>query len=838
MSRFIPSPGRTPRLLIAVLACTLFAPAGSITGHGPATGALSAQERTTGLIDGRVTATEAGAPLAGVMVEVVGTDRRTVTDEEGRFRLSGVDAGTATLRFHLIGRTILEQRVQVPASGVARPLVALAAAPVPLDPLLVLQSRTQLSEGVDRDRIPGSVHRIGTRALTERPVVFDDVHAFLREIPGVNVSEEDGYGLRPNIGMRGTGVDRSAKITLMEDGVLIAPAPYAAPAAYYFPVVGRMSAVEVRKGSSQIRYGPSTVGGAVNMVSTPIPADFSLSLDASGGTEDSQRLLGRVGDAGTHWGWLVEGYRSRTDGFKQLDGGGNTGFDVEDYLAKFRVNTDLDADVYQELELKLQAYDERSDETYLGLTRSDFAVAPDRRYAASQEDVMNADHQTYQLRHFVQLRSGLDLTTTAYRNETARSWYKLQSVLGRSIGGVLANPEDNADALVVLRGGDAENALTVRNNNREYLSQGIQTLFGVGFGDAVRHDLEIGIRYHEDEEDRFQEEDVYSMTNGQMILSAPGTPGTQANRVGAASAVAIHVQDRIVAGPWTLTPGLRWESIDLTRTDYAPGDAARGTPDRVRESEVSALIPGIGVGYELAEGAMLFAGVHRGFGSPGPGSDDETEAEKSVNYEVGTRLGSGSTSFEVTGFFSDYDNILGVSTLSTGGDGTGEAFNGGAVHALGLELSGSVDPLAGGASALRMPIRVSGTLSRATFQTAFESDFDPWGDVTEGDRLPYLPTLQGFVSVGLERGPWSGRLDLTAASEMRTSAGQGDPADEARTDAFAIVGLGLDYEVQGGATAYLAVQNLLDDRYIVAARPAGVRPGLPQTLQVGVRIAR
>src|SRR6056297_2734836 len=156
---------------------------------------------------------------------------------------------------------------------------------------------------------------------------------------------------------------------------------------------------------------------------------------------------------------------------------------------------------------------------------------------------------------------------------------------------------------------------------------------------------------------------------------------------------------------------------------------------------------------------MLFRSVHRGFGSPGPGSDDETEAEKSVNYEVGTRLGSGSTSFEVTGFFSNYDNILGVSTLSTGGDGTGEAFNGGAVHALGLELSASVDPLAGGASALRMPIRVSGTLSRATFQTAFESDFDPWGEVTEGDRLPYLPTLQGFVSVGLERGPWSGRLD-------------------------------------------------------------------------------
>ena len=808
-------------------------------GLGLAAGPLTAQNAPHGVVNGTIRSVEGGAPLAGVSVELVDAGRTALSDEQGRFLFNRVPAGTYTLRFHVIGRAVLERTVDVRGNAVARPDIALDAAPVAIDPVLVLMGRTRLSEGIDRSRVPGSVHVIGPRSLEDRPVVYDDIHALLREVPGVNIVEEDGYGLRPNIGFRGTGAERSSKITLMEDGVLIAPAPYSSPAAYYFPVAGRMSAIEVRKGSSQIRYGPSTIGGALNMVSTPIPNRFAVMVDGAGGTNSSRQVKARVGDAGTNFGWMFETYQSSSDGFKQLDFGGDTGFDLQDYIGKLRVNTALDAATYQELELKLGYYDQVSDETYLGLTEADFEISPFRRYAGSQQDVMNADHQQVQLRHFVRFPVGVDITTTLYRNDFARNWYKLQSVDGSSISGILSNPGASPTQLGYLRGTtDGVGVLSMRANNREYLSRGIQTQVGASFGDAVKHDLEFGVRYHEDDEDRFQQEDSYSIENGRMALASAGAPGSQANRINAASAWAFHVMDRIEMGRLTLAPGLRYETIDFERLDYAAGDAIRSTPTGERTNSMSAWIPGVGALYDVTPAVQVFGGVHKGFGPAGPGADQETKPESSVNYELGLRSLRPGSSVELTGFYSDYDNILGTATLAVGGSGDNEVFNGGAVRTVGLEVALGRELEVGAGGAWRLPLRATYTLTRATFETGFESDFGPWGTVEPGDHLPYLPTHQFFASAGFERGAWSGRMTASGTSAMRTSAGQDAIPAGQGTDGFVVVGAGLEYEVSPGATAHVAVENLGDARYVVARRPAGARPGLPRTLQLGIRVTR
>ena len=687
------------------------------------------------------------------------------------------------------------------------------------------------------DDIPGSAHYVDAEELDRHE--YSDIQRILQQVPGVYVREEDGYGLRPNIGMRGSGGERSQRITLMEDGVLAAPAPYAAPAAYYFPSAGRLEGVEVRKGSSAIKYGPNTTGGALNLLSTSIPDDFAGHLEVGVGDNATRRIHAHVGDAGERTGFMLETFQYLTDGFKALDGGGNTGFDTTDYLGKFRVNSGPNASVYQELELKVGDYGETSHETYLGLTEDDFNATPFRRYAGSQRDEMNVDQNQYSLRHYAELAPRLDVTTTVYRQEVARNWYKLDRVNGVGISAILADPTTYATELAWIQGATSgDDALSVKANNREYESQGIQSVLGLSVDRAgMLHEIELGMRYHEDEEDRYQWSDAYRMDNGTMVLTTEGTPGTGSgnNRIASAEAWALFVQDTITAGDWTVQPGLRYESIDTRRVDYGAADPDRaGTPTVVEGSE-DVLMPGIGITRRVSPNLRVLAGVHRGFTPPAPGSAD-AEAEDSVNYELGLRYARGALAGEMIGFFNDYDNLLGTCTASSGGDCViGDQFNGGQVEIKGIEASLHYDLGIARGLGYGVPMRVGYTYTDAEFKTGFISGFDEWGTVEPGDELPYLPQHLLTAGVGIDQSAWCVDLNAVYTGEMRTVAGQGDIPSEQKIDDRVIIDLAADYRISKDGRVFATVENLFDETYLVSRRPAGLRPGKPRSLMAGLK---
>jgi len=698
----------------------------------------------------------------------------------------------------------------------------------PIDSVTIIGHRNDVAD------VPGSAHVIDAEALD----VFNDTDILrvLRTVPGVYLQEEEGFGLRPNIGIRGSGLDRSARIALLEDGVLIAPAPYSASSAYYFPTQQRMSSLEVLKGPASIVVGPRTTGGALNMISTPIPDEFGGNLDVRAGDHSTFDTHLDVGNRGERMSWLVETVHSQSDGFKHIDGpvGGDTGFDIEDYVVKLQFDSDPNADVYQSLRFKGGYTEQHSDETYLGLTDADFAIDPEMRYAASANDEFDSEHEQYQLTYVFDPRGVWRGKVTAYRNNFQRNWYKVQSVDGTGISSMLDDPVANATAYSYLTGiTSPDDAIQIRANNREYYSQGVQgeIEWDLGVGDADVA-LTAGFRFHEDQEDRFQHQDGYRMEDGTLVLTTAAAGGSQTNRVSDADVQSFFVAAEIRAGDWTVTPGLRHESIDLRRLDYATSDPDRGDgPTRVRKNSVDVLIPGVGALYRVNDKLRLLAGVHKGFSPPGPGSS--ADEESSLNVEVGARYDSGDLSFEGIYFVNDYDNLVGTVTNSTGGGGDiGDQFDGGEVVVSGLELSANYSWSIG---SLSVPLSLQYTLTTEyEFENGFESSFEPWGDVEAGDELPYIPEQQLRAMTGIVGERWRVNVGASYTDRMRSVAGQGPVGSTESVSSRMVWDFMAAWEFSESFSTYVKVDNLFDETYVAARRPAGLRPGLPRTAYLGL----
>lgn len=698
------------------------------------------------------------------------------------------------------------------------------------------------------DDVSGSVTFIGPEDLAKQS--YADLTRVLRVAPGVNIQEEDGYGLRPNIGLRGSGSDRSSKVLIMEDGVLMAPAPYSAPAAYYIPMTGRMNAVEVTKGPGTVKYGPNTTAGAIAFFSTPIPTGPRAFADILVSDLGRQKVHAYAGSeielGGFKLGGLLETYQDHADGFKDIPRG-DTGFSIEDYVLKLGVTT---PDERHRVQFKFQYKDEVSDETYLGLSQSDFDAAPYQRYAASQLDQMVNDHTTYQLTHNFDINSDWSLTTIGYRTEFARNWRKLDRfnnslISGNSdcgsLDGILRNETSCATELSVLRGEaglvSPDDVLQLRANNREYYAEGIQTALGGAFNlGGLNHALVASVRYHKDGVDRFQDQDGYRIDNGALVLTTDNAPGTQANRLSDAKALSLYLEDTITAGALAVTAGVRVEDVTSQQERWSSPDRTLA-PSSVRNNDYTEILPALSARYELTDALTVLGGVHRGFAAAPVSSRDGTNAEESTVFEAGLRYrGDSGLHIDAIGFFNDYSNLLGECTNSSGGNNCdiGDAFNGGEVDVKGLELTASGDLADAFGASLAMPVAVSYTFTDTEFKTSFSDSF--WGSVSAGDRLPYVARHQLTVSAGLEAARWGLNGILNSTSKVRNVAGQGDiPLSEA-VGPRTVVDVSSYYTLTDTVSLRLKVENLFDTDYVAARRPYGLRPGKPREIFAGIRL--
>jgi Fe(3+) dicitrate transport protein len=613
--------------------------------------------------------------------------------------------------------------------------------------------------------------------------------------------------------------------------VLFAPSPYSAPAAYYFPLITRMTAVEVYKGPGAIRYGPQTVGGAINLRTREVPTSTRAALDLALGSRGVTRVHGFAGTGNATWGLLAEGVVLRDGGFKVLDGGGPTGFTRSEWMFKGRATPG--GAWKQQLELKATFSLEHSDETYVGLSAEDFATSPYRRYASTATDAMDNHRISLVGSWSAQPTEALRLSVQAYRHDFVRLWRRLDHFrLGPELYGLLLKAPGSAleeHYLQVLRGAaDSANlneSLMQLDNLRGFVAQGVQALAHLEVHTGpVAHELELSARFHHDAIHRDHTQAGYSMVAG--ALAADGQPREQlALNTAYTRALAFHLSDTLSFGRLLLAPGARLEVVQSFFGDQLAQASSQGL-------QVVPLL-GLGAVVALPLGLNVFAGVHQGFSPVSPGQSSEVKAERATHFELGLRAPSKKRRLEVIGFWSEYTNITGECTGSTGcaNDNVNRQFNGGAARILGLEALAGLTVALG--KQFELSASVTYTLTSARFLSDFTSDNPIWGAVRAGDLLPYVPMHQATGRLTLTRDALSVSVGLEVNGALLEEAGNGSTQPWVPTRSLLDAAVSYQFE---NVRLYVQGNNLLNQSTLVARRPYGARPLAPLSVQGGIKV--
>ncbi len=610
--------------------------------------------------------------------------------------------------------------------------------------------------------------------------------------------------------------------------------------------------MEVLKGSSQIQYGPQTTGGVINYLSTQIPLERTFYSKNTYGSDHAILSHTYYGDtvqtANGDVGYLLELFYNQNDGFRNIErgtgysGSDNTGFSVVEPMLK--IFWEPDTPLQQRFEFKYGYSDFEADESYAGLSELDARRRPDRRYAGSRFDhIQTSQHRSY-LKYLIEPSDSLKLETAAYYNRFERDWVKLdglESPGGNSVREALTT----AQGLDTLRG-RGPGALIVRHNARVYESYGVQfsgeKLLTTG---EINHTLSFGARLHADYVERDQFDDVYNQDATGAIVSQQFQLDNV--RTEESDAISLWVKDELDFGRLKLTPGLRYEHIDVSVRDgnedkTRVGSRAALAANRAvvtftdDSGSIDELIPGVSANYELDDGLNLFGGVHRGISIPGPRSGiSGTDVEKSIGYELGGRYGTETVQAELVGFFTDFSNILNTDAgLGAGGNNT---TNGGESEVYGLEALVSYDPLAGSGASL--PMYVSATWTSAEFkETIVAGGSDGIFDGgTDGSEIPYIPEWKLAAGIGYNSALYGVNVDMVYTSSVFGTAGNQtqttNNAREGKINGLITVDLNSYYQLNENIRLVGGIANVFDEREIVTRIPRGPRTNQGRTAYLG-----
>lgn len=662
-----------------------------------------------------------------------------------------------------------------------------------LNPIQIFDQKNTL------DQTPGSGVIVDKKEIEEtNPVSTQDL---LRKVPGIQAVETDGYGFYPRINIRGIGSNMSRNVILLEDGAPIAPGPYTDPATYYSPAVERFERVEVLKGSGALRFGPSTIAGAVNYVTRNPPANPEGRVLVSGGEQGYRKVYTEYGGTWDTWNGNVSVMKKEGDGWRDMP------FSLTDVVAKAgKAIGDKNF-----VSVKATYYTMEGQHTYTGLTEREYRE--DYRQNKTKNDQMFITRKSVDLNHDLEINSRTHVKTLVYWNELSRDWWRETFAFNAGTG--YKDPS-----------GDTQGRL------RTFSVQGIDSRIVHSHNTfGINNDLEFGVRYHKERLDNNRVNGIAG--NPSDYAADPALPPIE-NDVRSANALAFFLENKFhVTDKLTVTPGLRVESYKQEREIDFWGSTAVNTNSKVDNTEV---VPGLGVVYKIRPEHSVFAGVHKGFSPPrvqdaidNAGTAVDLEAERSVNYELGARGKHNRGNYEVTFFRVDFSNQL-VAAAESGGAGT-QITNAGETLNQGIELGGDV----------YLFNNISLALNYTWLETAELTSTRILGGVDRnGNRLTYAPEHMANVRLVYSKDRWSGNFGFNYVSEQFTDFQNTEAAaangQSGLIPSYMVWDLNVSHNLTQSTRVYTSVRNLFDKQYISSRAPQGIFPGMGRMAEVGLEV--
>ena len=648
---------------------------------------------------------------------------------------------------------------------------------------------------------------VSSRALT--------VNEALRKVPGVTVRDEEGFGLRPNIGIRGSNPTRSTKVLLLEDGLPAMYAPYGDNASYYHAPIQRYDRIEVLKGAGLLRFGPQTIHGAINYITPTPPEEFSGHVQASVGTRGFQAVHASIGGNGL----LVD------FGYKEGDGArDNTHLAQGDLFAKYQVQLGED----HALAFRANLLRERSDVGYTGITDAELANFG-REYNPFGNDEFDIEHTALSVSHAWTLGERSQLLTSAYYSSFERDWWRQSSTTSDTQCGTAFRNARYAGVAV-----DPDACASIQGRLRNYYTWGVDSRLSFGrsvFGTAGTS--EVGVRWHEEKQIRYQR-------NGTNPQVQDGT--LVEDNLRTAEALSAFATTTFDLGRVQLTPSVRLEDVTFTRRNRLPGGGAG-------EEDLREVTWGLGANWTVSDTVQVYASAHEGFAPPrvedligGNGTSTAVDAEQSLNLELGVRARWNGLDLQATLFRTDFDNQVVVGSIAGGSTplAQGETEYAGAELAVGFNrnaLNSREGEFYGNLAVTWMP-----TADQTTVLRRVDTGAAANGSV-QGNRLPYAPELAATFRLGYVKGPWDASVELQHVGRQyadfantRYPVANGD-GQFGELDGYATWSATLNWEPElTGWSAFVTVKNLTDATYITD-RTRGILLGNPRQFIVGARFA-